>query len=649
MGRAGSTWSGDVSRSPEVRTGAGTRSQRRLAGGAVTGIARRIALGIWVLAIGAFACPLTGAADVKATSTSGSATDWVAADAVLCLEVPHPDRLIDRLTDPRILDYASSLAQYRNAVQSKNFRELSSVVKVIAAQLDTTWDQGLKDLTGGGIVLAVEAEKAQEPRFYLIISPKNEAVLQRANQALLKLARGDAAGKGKPDPVKSTEHRGVTIFAAKDNPVAGYAIVRGRLVVSNATKNLSTLIDRVISSGTAKGARPATPAAKFADCAEWKALRAKGSDDDAVRALARLDRLRKLDPARFAPKDKPDTGITLLFRSWYELLKRAPWMAASIRWTESELAAALELPLGKEGHLAIVKGYVPPAGEGTASLIQPPGTIASLSLWRDWATIWESRLDLFSPEVAQNLAQFDTFAGQFFGGREFGADVLGALAPHWRLVISQQDFDTMKPPPDVKLPAFAIVAEMDDPEGDFAQKLKTAYQTFVGLTNIDATQKNAAPLELGSEEVEGITLATARYVLPQGAAAENMTPQRRYNFSPSAAQVGKYFILSSSRGLGRSLIKELKGKKAGTGQAAASRSTFAVEADGRPLARILELNRDRLAMQTMLERGETKEKAEAQVDGLLAFVRYLGHGRLSVDDRPGASRLELKFQLSGGK
>ncbi len=59
-----------------------------------------------------------------------------------------------------------------------------------------------------------------------------------------------------------------------------------------------------------------------------------------------------------------------------------------------------------------------------------------------------------------------------------------------------------------------------------------------------------------------------------------MTPQRRYNFSPSAAQVGKYFILSSSRGLGRSLIKELKGKKAGTGQAAASRSTFAVEADG---------------------------------------------------------------------
>ncbi len=483
------------------------------------------------------------------------------------------------------------------------------------------------------------------------VSPKNEELLKRTNQALLKLVRGDATGKGKPDPVKTTEHRGVTIFAGKDNPVAGYALLRGRLVLSNEIKNLTKLIDRVTAPPTATGAatNSASLTSKFADSDEWKKLKARGGDADSVRAFARLDRLRKLDPARFALKDKPDTGITLLFRSWYEMFKQAPWLAASIRWTERELAAALELPLGQQGHLAIVKGYVPDAKEGVATLIQPPGTIASLSLWRDWATIWESRADLFSAEVAQNLAQLDTFAGQFFGGREFGTDVLGALAPHWRLVISQQDFETLKPPPDVKLPGFAVVAEIAEPEGEFGQKLKTAYQTLVGLTNIDATQQKAAPLELGSEDVEGITLATARYVLPPGAAAEKMTPQRRYNFSPSVAQVGKYFILSSSRGLARSLIKELKGKNGGAGQITASGSTFAVEADGSELARILELNRDRLAMQTMLERGETKEKAQEQVDGLLAFVRYLGHGRLSVDDGPSASRLELKFQLLSGK
>ncbi len=376
---------------------------------------------LWALLILALACPRVGAADTPAKSP----IDWIGADAVVCVEIPHPDRLIDRLTDPRIINYASSLPQYRNAIQSKNFRDFASVAKLIAAQLDTTWDQGLRDLTGGGIVLAVEAEKSSEPRIFLVISPRNEALLDRANQALLKLIRSDAAGKGKPDPVKTSEHRGVTIFAPSDNQGAGYAVVRGRLVVSNSTKSLGALIDRALGSGGTQLAT--TDAARFADSAEWKALAERGGDGDSVRALARLDRLRKMDAARFAVPDKPDTGITLLFRSWYEVIKRAPWMAASIRWSENELAGALDLPLGEKGHLAIVKGFVPDANEGAAGLIQPPGTIASLSLWRDWATIWESRADLFTPEVAQNFAQLDTFAGQFFGGREFGADVLGAL------------------------------------------------------------------------------------------------------------------------------------------------------------------------------------------------------------------------------
>ena len=132
-------------------------------------------------------------------------------------------------------------------------------------------------------------------------------------------------------------------------------------------------------------------------------------------------------------------------------------------------------------------------------------TIASLSLWRDWATIWESRADLFTPEVVQGFAQLDTLAGQFFGGREFGADVLGAFDPHWRLVVAQQDYAAMKPAPDHKLPAFAIVAELNGSQDDFAERLKIAFQAIIGISNVEAAQKKAAALELGSEEVDGVT------------------------------------------------------------------------------------------------------------------------------------------------
>jgi hypothetical protein len=295
----------------------------------------------------------------------------------------------------------------------------------------------------------------------------------------------------------------------------------------------------------------------------------------------------------------------------------------------------------------MVKGYVPSAGQGTAPPIQPPGTVASLSLWRDWATIWESRAELFTPEVVQGLAQLDTFAGQFFGGREFGADVLGAFNPHWRLVVAQQDYDAMKPAPDIKLPAFALVAELESPEGEFAQRLKVAFQSFVGLVNIGAAQQKAPLLELGSEEVEGIRIATTHYLAPAQGPSPGEPPHQRYNYSPAAAQVGSHFIISSSTGLARTLVKELKrAGGGGRGAAVEERATVLVEADGAELARLLEQNRSRLVMQSMLKQGEAKPKAEQRVDLNFALLRYLGHGRLTIHDDVDATRVQLRFQLS---
>ena len=60
---------------------------------------------------------------------------------------------------------------------------------------------------------ALEADPGQGPRVYLLITPKNKELLERANQVLLKLARQDAKDKGKPEPVKTSDHRGVVVHA----------------------------------------------------------------------------------------------------------------------------------------------------------------------------------------------------------------------------------------------------------------------------------------------------------------------------------------------------------------------------------------------------------------------------------------------------
>ncbi len=391
---------------------------------------------------------------------------------VVCLEVPQPELLIDRLTDPRVQQYLGVLPQYRKFLEGDQFRQLKAVVNLVSSQVGTTWERGLRDLTGGGIALSVEADPGQEPRIYLLITPKDLPLLERTHQVLLKLAREDAKKNARPDPVRTSDHKGVVVYAVGGDKGPGYAIIAGQLAISNSTKNLLRWIDEHLetqSAGDAGGAGKAKPdLIRFADRPEWKAMREHQPADVVAWGYADLDKLRTFDPKRFTLPEKGDTGIVLLFGSWFEVLRQAHSIKASIRWSATELGATLELPVSQQGRPATIKGYVPDGVHGSAPLLHPPGTIASLSLWRDWATIWESKADLFAPEVVQGFAQLDTLAGQFLGGREFGPDVLGAFDPHWRLVIAQQDYSALKPEPDPKIPAFALVAELNGSDDEFA-------------------------------------------------------------------------------------------------------------------------------------------------------------------------------------
>ena len=104
--------------------------------------------------------------------------------------------------------------------------------------------------------------------------------------------------------------------------------------------------------------------------------------------------------------------------------------------------------------------------------------------------------------------------------------------------------------------------------------------------------------------------------------------------------------MSTSVGLARSLIKELRNADVSRKIDGESAETAVLEADGAELARLLELNRGRLAMQLMLSRGETKEKAESFVDTGLALIRFLGQGKLTVQDEPAKTSFRLNFKLA---
>ena len=255
--------------------------------------------GSCVLALASFASP-SARAGIEPSSTDAARS--IAADAVVCVEIPQPDRLIDRVTDPRFQDYLKLLPQYQKLLKDPKFGELRAVVNLIAAQLDTTWDKGLRELTGGGIMAALEADPGQEPRVYLLITPRNKELLERANQVLLKLARQDAKDKGKPEPVKTSDHRGVVVHALGGDTGVAYGLVAGKLAISNSVKNLERLIDRMVAV-PAKSGEPARSGkasfASLAERAEWKALKEKQDADSLAWGFADMDRLRQLDPKRY--------------------------------------------------------------------------------------------------------------------------------------------------------------------------------------------------------------------------------------------------------------------------------------------------------------------------------------------------------------
>lgn len=548
---------------------------------------------------------------------------WVPGDAAIYAEVVAPEALLDRTTSKSFQSIVAAIPGYAKAEKDGQVKQFHDALAFVANALETTPDKGLRDLAGRGIVLVVEGEN----KAYLVITPKDAAFLERAHAKLLELARQDATSKGKPDPISQSEHRGIKAYSV--SPKEAHAIVDGRLVVASGGETLKAVIDRIQD-------KPKSGA--LADNADWKARRAKVGPETVAWSFVRLDRLRELDPKRFASKDPVNPGLTLLFGPWVEAAQKSPWTSLALNWTESRLAASLTVPTPAGGYSKALGRYLPPKGEGAPALITPRGTILSLGLWRDLSAIWEVRTDIFTPEVLQGFAQLDTFAGQFFGGRDFGTGVLGSLSHDWRLVVARQeekDYDTV---PDVKLPAFALVVDLKPDDEEFSQRLKSAFQSFIGLVNLGAAQNQAPPLMLGSETLEGVTIATSRFSTPKNPKKEEPVNQR-FNFSPSSAQVGNTFILGSSVALTRDLVRGAKnpGK--------ASDATLAGQANGEELGKLIDQNSERLITQNMQEKGNDRGKAEQEIGLLAKLVRYLGQASLRAQDHGDGLQLDLDFAL----
>lgn len=543
--------------------------------------------------------------------------------AVVYFELEQSESLLNLLFDPRIKSLLEDNENWRNFQRSQQGTRLKAGLGMIEESIKMPWQQALRELTAGGVALAADPFERSS---LLLIRAKNPDILARLRQFAIDLGTLTALASGKPSPLQASEHRGVEVWTVAGKVAYATMPDENLLIVSNARDSVVAAIDRALD-----GER------SLADLPEFQQAQTP-HPGIAARGFLQLEKFRSLpqwEKLRAAPRG--NVGTESLFGGLIAVLDQASYLAFDATVTDGHLKLRWRTPFDQASVPASRQWFFAPADQDAAPpVLKPEGTILSVSLYRDHAGMWQQRNDLFDETTLAKLAQVESSLGLFFANRDFGSQVLGEFKPGSRLVIARQDFAEVNPVPNVKLPAFAAVVELKNPE-EFSPILLTQFQTILGAINLDSAQKGRPQLLQKASEHRGTTVYHASYLSPPGEAASAV--ELAYNFRPACAVQGQYFIVASTDKLARHLIDELQRGDNAPGPRDNVRLVLSLD----QLAATLADNQQALVTQNMLEKGNTRKEAEDAVALLLRILRCFGNVELRVT--PGNETLEISAQL----
>jgi hypothetical protein len=193
--------------------------------------------------------------------------------------------------------------------------------------------------------------------------------------------------------------------------------------------------------------------------------------------------------------------------------------------------------------------------------------------------------------------------------------------------------------PQVQLPGFAVVFRMKNPD-KFAPIAEEAFQKALGLVNFTRGQA-AQPGLIIDRPMYGDVKYTVAAFAPPSKPSESPVGMH-VNFQPVLAMPKGYLIISSAEGLARDLIDALKEEAAGNVQPLAGMHSL-LTVDGSRVASLLNANRENLILQSMVEKGNTREKAAADLDMGLKIGGAIRQVSLSMGNRDGQTRAKLEI------
>lgn len=543
-------------------------------------------------------------------------------------ELRDPDQALGFVLDHPLVKRLLALPESKTALQAN--AQVAQFHKLLASfeqQTGQGWRDTLKQATAGGLVVAFDT--AQKNGVAVIAQAADPAAAENFTRALVELAEktpapGSAEGEGKTIPVARGVYRGITGY--KIGPMLMTSVDR-LIILSNSESYSKALVD----------AQHTPPRKSLAEEPTFKTAWLAASERRAGWAYLKLKTLHDLGATQKLADKLDNPGAELLIGGLASVMQDADYVAGELTIDQRRLRLALAAPYDPAAIPKARKFYFAPAGEGAEAPLKPEGAIANITFYRDIGSMWNAGPDLFDEAAAAKMAQADTNLGNFFGGRSFSTDLLPQLNPRSQIILARQTFDSSDPAiPDLKLPAFAFVTSMEQPQSIFPL-LKAGYQTIIGFANINAGQQGRPLFDVETAKRGPATIVSAAYI-PSEVKDRNHAGMH-YNFTPSLVLMDRRVMICSTRKLAEQLV-DLASSRPAAGQIA---DNTLIQVEVPAILAGLKDNREPLIGQNMISKGNDRARSEREVDLLIDLLGCFR--QLNIRLTPESHRITLSAEV----
>jgi hypothetical protein len=530
--------------------------------------------------------------------------------------------VVERIHHSEFLQRIVLSPQYSAIIESQQYQRGQAGVAILEGQLGTDVWTAFEKLLGGrwGVAL-YPGDTPRRPNLVALIETTDPEFLAVVRERL--------------DPFLDLAGERVERFET-DGGQQGFSL-DGRLCVVIGEQSIfaATTRDLLARLQSADRGETASGTESLAGDERFVAMTRHLGDDHHLRVFVDSLAISQASGGRIAVPEKVGNPLaSLLFSGLLRLAAGSPYFGITLDAGES----GFNVVAGVQGNSRDLPDthrvfFSDPDQPGTDPLPQVDGLIGGITLYRDIDGWYRQRENYLKPETLPGFDQFETNIGNLLPGRDIGEDVLPLLGDRITLLAALQTFDHLNGEPGIKLPGFAAVVELADPQKG-ADTLRLFFQTFTAVLNLQAGQQGREPWVMDSESYGDTQIAFARYLsTPEGDALPIV-----FNFQPTSAQVGNRFLICSSVDLCRSLIDASR-----RSETRAENRNFDLEVHADLVADALEMNRGLLEARA-IQAGRDSERAGEEVTALLDAIR--GLDALQVTTSAGEGTFELRLQGS---